>query len=173
MSTTSVYFVPEAVFPVGQFTEMAKSLLEKLKIIDGYYDEDAKQYAMSGKIEFEYASIHDTDKKKIVPEGSSSGYGATCSNCKADIDEELYDTLNNYYELEYDSDEEKDMTTLMLTCNKCTSSFSLENIKFNLPVLFANQYFQFVDIDDEISPDLLHEIQTQLNTGFKIIYERM
>lgn len=104
---------------------------------------------------FEYASIYDTDKRKLVPEASSSGYGSTCIQCNADIDEEFYDTINDYYDYEGESGKEKDMADLTVKCNNCSKSIKLQDIKFTQPVTLTNHFFQFVDIDDEISQDTL------------------
>ena len=173
MSTISAYFIPIKKFPVGQFREKAKSSLEKLKLIDGYYDEEDETYTHGQAIVFEYASIHDTDKNKLVPEASSSGYGATCIQCNAEIDEELYDTINNYYDYEGESGKEKDMTRLTLTCNNCSKSMTLQDVKFLQPAMLTNHFFQFVDIGDEISSDILKNIEQSLGTELTVIYERM
>jgi hypothetical protein len=173
MSTTSAYFIPTKKFAVGQFKDQVESVLEKLNLIDGYYDEANGSYAHGQAILFEYASIHDTDKKKLVPEASSAGYGAICIKCNADIDEEFYDTINDYYDYEEESGKEKDMTEPILTCNNCNKSMMLQEIKYTQPVVLTNHFFQFVDIDDEISASILKQIEKDLGTDLTIIYERM
>jgi hypothetical protein len=173
MSTISAYFIPTRKYPVGQFRSEVKRILEKLKIIDGYYSEEDETYAHGHSISFEYASIHDTDKNKLVPEASSSGYGATCLQCNADIDEEFYDTINDYYDYEGESGKEKDMTRLTVKCNNCNKSMRLQDIKFTQPVILTNHFFQFVDIDDEIPPYILKNIEQSLGTELTVIYESM
>ncbi|MFT3823957.1 MAG: hypothetical protein QM731_08550 [Chitinophagaceae bacterium] len=173
MSTTSAYFIPVKKFPVGQFKKKAKRILEKLDMIDGYYDEEDEWYASGKRLEFEYAAIHDTDYLKLVPEASSAGYGSTCINCEADIDEEFYDSINEYYDLESDSGEEKNMNELELICKHCNTKMTLGQTKFKYPVLFANQFFQFVDINDEIEPRLLKKIESKLCCKMQLVYERM
>jgi len=173
MSTITAYFIPAKKFPLGQFTEKVKDTLEKLNLIDGYYDEEDNTYAHGRAIIFEYATIHDTDKNKLVPEASSTGYGAICIQCNAEVDEELYDVINNYYDYEGESGKEKDMAGLTLTCNNCNKSMKLQDVKFTLPVMLTNHFFQFVDIDDEISEDVLKKIEQNLDTELRVIYERM
>ena len=119
MSTISAYFIPANKFPIGQFSRKVRAALERLNIIDGYYDEERTTYAHGQQMIFEYASIHDTDKNKLVPEASSAGYGAICTNCNSGIDEELYDIINDYYDFEGETGKEKDMTELKLTCSNC------------------------------------------------------
>lgn len=173
MSTTSVFFIPSTQFPVGQFKTRVRETLEELNIIDGFYDEAFEQYATTGKPIFEYASIHDTDKHKLVPEGSSGGYGSTCSHCNEGIDDDFYSVLNDYYEYEMDSDQEKDMRALKITCPRCNTQQNLGELKFSEPVVFTNQFFQFVDIDDDADPQLIKELESKLSCQITVIYERM
>lgn len=173
MSTISAYFIPTKKYTVGQFKSKVKGVLEKLNLIDGYYDEEEDTYACGELIVFEYASIHDTSKNKLVPEASSSGYGARCINCNADIEEEFYDSINDYYDYEGQSGKEKDMTELMLKCNNCKKSMKLRDVKFTQSVMLTNHFFQFVDIQEEISADLLKKIEQNLDSEFTIIYESM
>lgn len=173
MSTISAYFIPTKKYHVGQFKTDVKKALETLKLIDGYYDEEDNTYAHGNMIMFEYASIHDTDKKKLVPEASSSGYGSTCTQCSTDINDEFYDTINNHYDYEEESGEEKDMTELSVKCNNCGKSMKLQEIKFIQTVVLTNHFFQFVDIVGEISQDTLKNIEESLGTELTVIYETM
>jgi len=173
MSTISAYFIPGSKFTVGQFRIKVKAVLDKLSLIDGYYDEEDNTYAHGQAIIFEYASIHDTDKNKLIPEASSSGYGATCINCNTDIDEGLYGIINDYYDFEGESGKEKDMADLKLVCSNCEKTMKLKDVKFKQPVILTNHFFQFVDIDDEISDDILTQIEKELGTKLTLIYERM
>lgn len=173
MSPTSAYFIPVIKFPVGQFKTQTKKVLEELAIIDGYYDEENELYAAYKRIAFEYASIHDTGQDKLIPEASTEGYGATCNNCAADIDEQLYDTINDYYDFESDTGEEKDMKTLLLTCPECNTTIALGDVKFSQPALFANQFFQLVAVNEKIEPGLIKELQSELGCEIKVIYEIM
>lgn len=173
MSTISAYFIPTNKYPVGQFKSNVENDLKTLNLIDGYYDEEDETYAHGQSIVFEYASIHDTDKKKLVPEASSSGYGSICIQCNADIDEEFYDTINDYYDYEGEMGKEKDMAELTVKCNNCNKSMKLQDIKFTQPAMLANQFFQFVDIDDEISSDIIKNIEQSLGTKLTVIYESM
>ena len=49
----------------------------------------------------------------------------------------------------------------------------LKDIHFKCPVELTNHFFQFVDIEDEISESVLTQIENELGTQLKIIYERM
>lgn len=173
MSTNSIYFIPVKAFPVGQFATNAKKVLESLEIIDGYYDEDDDLYASGESIGFEYASIHDTDKNKLIPESSSTGYGATCPTCKADVDDDLYDTINDYYDYEAETGKEKDMSSLTLTCSHCKASATLGSIDFPDGVRLSNQFFQWVNVEDKLEETSLESIEEALGTKLILIYERM
>lgn len=172
MRVASAYFIPTKHFPVGQFKQRIIKALEKLSIVNGYYDEDEETFAAGDKIAFEYAAIHDSDKNKLVPESSSVGYGATCPSCKTDIDEDLYDTINDYYDFEIEKGKEMDMASLSLICPSCKTKTLLGKIIFTQPALLANQFFQFVDVDDEISAELLSQIESEIESRLRIIYER-
>ena len=167
------YFIPLRKFPVGQFKSKVKEILENMRIIDGYYDEENELLGAGEKSSFEYASIHDTPNDKLVPEASTSGYGATCSKCNSDMDHELYDKINDYYDFESDSGEERDMKSIQLICPECTTTSTLNEVVFTQPVLLTNQYFQFVDIDDEIDPKVIRGMESALDCDLKVIYERM
>jgi hypothetical protein len=173
MSTTTAYFIPAKTFPVGQFEANVKKVLDSLGIIDGYYDEDDEWYASGGIIAFEYASIHDTDKNKLVPESSAEGYGSVCPTCKGDTDDDFYDSINDYYDYEGETGKEKDMTTLPLTCSHCKAATTLGKLSFTQPVIFASQYFQFVDVEDEIATTLLKNMEAGLDTTLTVFFERM
>ena len=173
MSTTSAYFIPKTPFAIGQFENTVKSSLERLGIIDGYYDAESKLYACSSNLPFEYASITDSENLRLIPEASSEGYGAVCKYCHKDIDEVLYDAINNFYNLESDSAEKKGMDSILVVCPNCSTSQKLGNLTFTSNAHLANQYFQFVDIDSEISSTVLEQLEASIGSDLDIIYEHM
>jgi ribosomal protein S24E len=173
MATTSVYFIPQTKFTTGQFKTAVEKTLGELHMIDGYYDEEDESYAPGELLSFEYATIHDTDKDRLIPEASSEGYGATCTNCKADIDDEFYDSLNDFYDFEGEHMVEKDMKSISATCQKCKKVSKLTDISFKQPTAIANQYFQFVDLNSEIENGLIQKIESLLKCPLTIIYESM
>lgn len=173
MSTISVYCIPSKQFPVGRFANKAERILKKLNIIDGYYDEDEGTYATSGRIPFEYASIHDTDKIRLIPAASSVGYAANCPHCDSGIDEIFYDIINDHYEAEEDAGEEANMHNLSVVCKNCNQSTRLDKLKYNQPTAFTNQFFEFIDIENEIDPVMVKKLESKLCCKLQLIYERM
>lgn len=173
MSTLTVYFIPTKKIAVGQFKEKVKNVLEKLSLIDGYYNQEEGTYAHGQSIAFEYASIHDSDKNKLVPEASAAGYGAICPQCNADLDDALYDTINDYYDDEEESGKEMNMAELTITCDSCNNAMQLQDLKFNNPAMLTNHFFELVDVEDEIPADIISQIEQNLDTSLTIIYESM
>jgi hypothetical protein len=50
---------------------------------------------------------------------------------------------------------------------------TLGEIKFTQPVLLANQFFQFVDIGDEIDVNIIQQLESNFGCDIKLVYERM
>ena len=144
-----------------------------MRLIDGYYDKEEGSFAPTDLIQFEYASVQDTRYHKLIPEASSGGYGATCHKCNKDVDSTFYDTINDYYDLETDTGKEKDMRELELVCEHCKTKQTLVQLVFNEPVVFANQYFQFVNIFNYIDPKFVDIFKEKLECEVKLIYEKM
>ncbi len=158
---------------MGRFASKVERILEKLNIIDGYYDEVEGTFATSGRIPFEYASIHDGDKTRLIPAASSAGYGVSCPHCHAGIDENFYDTINDHYEMEDEAGQEANMNNLVITCSKCSNSTRLDKLKFSQPVAFNNQFFELVEIQEEINPELIKKLESKLCCKLQLIYEQM
>ena len=173
MATTSIYFIPQVKFPTGQFKPTVEKVLGELSIIEGYYDEEDESFAPGELLSFEYATIHDTDKDRLIPEASSEGYGATCTNCAADIDDEFYDALNDFYDFEGEHMVEKDMKSITATCEKCKKVSKITDIQFKQPTAISNQYFQFVDLNTEVNNELIQTIEAKLGSQLTIVYEKM
>lgn len=173
MATTSIYFIPQTKFPTGQFKITVEKALEELNLIEGYYDEDDESFAPGQLLSFEYASIRDTDNDRLIPEASSEGYGAVCTHCSADIDDEFYDALNDFYDFEVEHMVEKDMKSVIVTCEKCKKVSKITEIQFKQPATISNQYFQFVDLNDEVNTDLIQKMEAKLGSPLTIIYESM
>lgn len=172
MSATNVYFLPSAGFEVGEFKKRIVKHLEEMLLINGYYDEKEGFFAYKS-IPFEYASVHDNGIYRLIPETSCDGYGSTCCKCLKDIDGDFYETISDFYDAEGDAGEESDMRKLKLVCPNCGIVQDLSQIVFKEPVTFASQYFQFVDIDDEIDEKLLSILGERMQCDFTLLYERM
>ena len=186
MSASCGYLVPDKSFPAGQFKKAIKTLLETDKVINGYYDEKQGTLAAghhsfsifqdnlnNSNIAFEYGDIHDTNNNRLIPEGSSEGYGANCVYCNKPIDDELLDVLNDLYEKEYDSGLETDMTGLEISCGDCMQVNKLSEIQFTQDVEIKNQYIQFVDIESNFDLSKVEEIGKRLNCTLKVFYDRI
>jgi DNA-directed RNA polymerase subunit RPC12/RpoP len=171
MSTFSAYFIPGHKFAIGQFGPKVRHTLEELEIIERYFNEEDEGIIASGKVPFEYAAIHDSDKDRIVPETSSAGYGSTCPVCGADIDDAFYESLNDFYDRESAVNLELDMKDMKVRCRHCEHTFLLSEIKFQQGAVLSNQYFQFVGIDKDIQPELLEKLETVLGCRLNLIYE--
>jgi hypothetical protein len=185
MSASCGYLISDKSFPVGQFAKLIGTILKNYQVINGYYDKEQGTLAAgqnsffifsnnqnSSDIAFEYADIHDTTNNRLIPDSSSEGYGANCRNCKENIDEDLYDVLNDLYEREFDTCVETDMTNLEISCSNCGHINKLADIKFDFETEIKNQYIQFVDIESDFNLDKVKEIGKLMNCDFKIIYER-
>lgn len=178
MSTTNTYLIPDKAYKVGQFQKQVKKVLTQLEIIDGYYDQEDGLLAAGENGEligstFEYCSIHDTKYKRLLPEATTSGYGSTCSSCKSDMDAVFYEALNDFYDEEDEQEQEADMLTLQVKCPTCQYINLLSELTFTTETLIANQFFQFVDLDEELNQNTVKEIEQRLGCSLRIIYERM
>jgi hypothetical protein len=173
MSTISVYFIPVNKLTSGAFKPRAIQVLEQLGLIDGYYDEEEEGFAAGQIILFEYATIYDHIIKRLVPQTSIAGYGAVCSHCDEDVDHIFYNTINDCYDAECEGGGPVDMAGLQLTCGHCNTTTTLDALKYTQTVCFENQFIQFNDLADEISPSLLGQIQMRFGTPFQLVYEHM
>lgn len=172
MPALTAYIVPRTSFPAGQFAEQVINLLKESNIINGYYDKDEEWFAPGDKLVFRYAVIYDNILSKLVPAFSLDGFGATCAYCAGDVDEQLYDVIDDYYDAEAESGKGKDMHTLGLTCPHCKKKTSLGQLVFTKPAVLANRFLQFVDLLDEMPTELIKTFEQKLGTELRVIYER-
>jgi hypothetical protein len=104
MSETTAYLIPKKHFDVGEFEAQIKAAFERLEMIDGYYNEDNNWFAAGDSAHllfadsavddnppFEYIEIHDTENKRLLPEGCQEP--VDCPFCQADISEAVNDFL--------------------------------------------------------------------------------
>lgn len=172
MSTSSAFVTVKKASLVGEFYGKAKKLLAELEIIDGYYDKDEEWFAPGNKLLFRYAIIYDNEWSKLVPGFAPDGFGATCAYCQADVDEQLYDVIDDYYDFEAETGKGKDMHTLGLTCHHCKKKTSLGQLVFTKPAVLTKQFLQFVDLLNEMPTELIKTLEQKLGTELQVIYER-
>jgi hypothetical protein len=177
MSTSSIYFLPSSKFTVGQFKRIVINSLQEMHLIDGYYDKEQEQFASGELFSFEYASVHDSDQYRLVPEASPEIDGAVCYKCNKNVDDDIYDVINDHYDLESETGVEKDMRELQLVCHHCNSKQTLIQVVYSQPsdqpIQFANQFFQFVDVSDVIDQNLVNVLKEKLGCDLNLIHERM
>ncbi|RYE57924.1 MAG: hypothetical protein EOP48_04760 [Sphingobacteriales bacterium] len=181
MSETTAYLIPKKHFDVGEFEAKIKAAFKRLELINGYYDEGSKWFAAGDSAHslfadtavddnppFEYVEVHDTENKRLLPEGLQEP--ANCPFCQADISENVNDFLFETTEKEYDEKNEIDMADAELTCPNCRKKTRLSTLTYREKVAFSNQYVCFVAILDNINEKKLIEIEQQLGSSFEIIY---
>lgn len=181
MSETTAYLIPKKHFEVGEFETKIKTAFESLKLIDGYYDEDGNWFAAGDGAHslfvdnavdddppFEYVEIHDTENKRLLPEGLQEP--ANCPFCQADISENVNDFLFEMTEKEYDEKNEIDMADAELLCPHCSKKSKLSALTYHEKIVFSNQYVCFVAILNDINNDKLMEIEKEVGEAFEIIY---
>lgn len=165
ISETDGYLIPDKDFSPGEFAKAIHSILELNQVIKGFDDEEQStlaagqnsfvlfsDYQNNRKIDFEYAEIYDRTNSRLIP-GSSGDFGDNCKNCLKNIDEDLSDALNDFYEHEYDTGVETDMKTLKISCSNCARINKLVDIRFDFETEIKNQFIQFIDIGSDFNLD--------------------
>jgi len=183
MSSSFGYLIPSKTFDVGQFKNALVSILEKKKIIDGYYEKKYQWYAAAEDSHsiftesedeenpgFEYLEIHDTINNRLIPDCTSDNYGAKCINCKTNLDDILSEALFALAETESESGEETDMALLVVVCSNCQHNNPIQNIPFDLEVRVTNQFACFVEIDNEFDDQMIAELSLLLDCKLDIVY---
>lgn len=184
MSSTCGYLVPDRSFPIGEFKRAIIAFLEKEQIIS--YDADtetsvSEDLSLSlfncdihdSGFAFEYATIHDTINRRLVPEEWGEGDGANCQKCQSCCDSQFSEALCDLYELEYENNQETDMALLTIPCGNCGHINHLMNMQLDTPAEIANQYIQFIDIENDFHPGKVKELNTFLNCNLKVFYSRL
>jgi hypothetical protein len=181
MSETTAYLIPKKHFEVGEFKSKVETALEKLKLINGYYDEESNWFAAgdnahllfaNGSPEenpsFEYVEIHDTVNNRLLPEGLQEP--VECKVCHTNVQEDVNELLFSITEKEYDLKREADIATAELLCPTCGQKSKLSALSYHEKIAFTNQYVCFVAILDDINKNKLIEIEKQIEAPFEIIY---
>jgi 5-methylcytosine-specific restriction endonuclease McrA len=183
MSSSFGYLIPKKPFDIGQFSKLVRSVLEKEKIINGYYEEEYQWFAAGQNAysfftrkaddinpAFEYVEIHDTINNRIIPDCTSENYGAKCNNCKENLDDGLSDELIELSDLESESGRESDMAQLVIECQRCNHANKITEINFDLPVKFNNQFLCFVEIESDFDEEKINDFAKILGSDFEIVY---
>lgn len=181
MSETTAYLIPKKHFDVGEFKVKVEDAFEKLKLIDGYYDEDSNWFAAGDNAHslftdssvdenrpFEYVEIHDTANNRLLPEGLQEA--VQCPFCQTDIMEDLNEFLFETTEKEYDEKNETDMAAAELRCPNCGKKSKLSALTYHEKIAFSNQYICFVAILDDINKDKLLELEKEIDAPVEVIY---
>jgi hypothetical protein len=181
MSETTAYLIPKKHFEVGEFEGKIKIAFEKLKFINGFYDEDSNWFAAGdnahllfadGSLEdnppFEYVEIHDTENNRLLPEGLQES--VECKVCCTDVKEEVNDLLFTITEMEYDAKKEIDMATAEFLCPKCGQRSKFSELTYHEKTAITGQFICFVAILDKINTNKLADIERQIDSQFDIIY---
>jgi hypothetical protein len=181
MSETTAYLIPQKKFEVGKFKKNVEAIFQKLNIINGYYDESRNWFNAGDNANivfeidvadenppFEYVEIHDTENKRLLPEGLQER--VECRNCHTDVKENLNDMLFEITEKEFNEKRETDMAAVELVCPKCGERNKLSEITYNEKTALTNQFICFVAVLDNINENRLEEIARELNTSLEIIY---
>jgi hypothetical protein len=159
----------------------AVALLERRGIIDGFYDEELGWYAagprsgevFSAKSEnpaFEYAIVYSRREAHFVPDSHTGGFGAMCTQCLSDLDEEVYALLNEQGE----GDDAVDVSGAAFTCPTCRLAIPLTALHAEIATAVTRFFVNFCVVDTfEISPDLIQALEALVGTPIRVIPERL
>ncbi len=180
MSEVGVYLVPvDEPAPQRNLCGPVLRYLKARGIVNGLYDDELGWYAAgphstslftgSEQPAFEYAIIYDDSRAQFVPNSHSAGFGSSCASCKAELDEQLYDYLNEQAEAEAVSD----AASHAIAC-PCGHSNSLVTLRAQIDTAVTRFYLNFCAVDGE-GPDaaIVKDLEGLLGCQLRIIWERV
>src|SRR5262245_41691787 len=129
MSELNIFLVPadEPSLVKREFADVVLAFLTECGIVNGFYNEELGWFAAgsnSGNLfgkessaspAFEYAIIYDQSAAHFVPDSHTGGFGTKCIDCRANLDEVLYEMLDEQGE----GKDAKDVRYWRITCPNC------------------------------------------------------
>lgn len=184
MSEYNFYLVPVDEPSAGRrgIGDRILNYLEQQGVLEGFYDEELGWYAAGPKSAdlftdvsakgpaFEYAILYDRQEAHFVPDSQTAGFGARCSGCQADLDEEVYELLEEQGE----GEEVIDVAGRKLNCPKCRLPNPLVTLKAEIDTAVTRFYVNFCAVDSfNLNPEILDELQKIVGTKFRLVGERL
>ncbi len=182
MSEYNVYLVPvdePSTRKRGVKTKVVKCL-DRHGIVHGFYDEALGWYAAGPSstdlfvdVEdddpaFEYAIVYDRQDAHFVPDSHTGAFDAQCSDCKATIDEAIYEMLNE------EDDDVQDMTGRAVVCPSCAHPNPLESLNAGIDTALTRFFLNFCVVDTfEFNPKIIAELERIVGGKLRVVPERL
>jgi hypothetical protein len=186
MSEINIFIVPTEE-PLKFRKGLGKTINEYLEnkgITEGLYDQDLGWLAAgnnSGVIfpninisqddaAFEYAIIYNRDAAHFVPDAHSGGFGAKCTACNTELDDILYEFLDEQGE----GDNAIDVSSKSLLCPECNLPNPLVSLDTAIETCVSKFYLCFCVVDEiKVNPKIIKELEALVGSKLKIIPERL
>ncbi|MCC6738879.1 MAG: hypothetical protein IT452_07515 [Planctomycetia bacterium] len=184
MSELNVFLVPTDKPLSGRrgIKDRILDYLEGRGIVAGFYDEKLEWYAAgprsfelfrgsaAGGPAFEYAIIYDRNEAHFVPDAHTAGFGARCVSCQADLDEPVYQVLEEQGECS----EVKDVAAVSIRCPSCRHPNPLVTLQAEVETAVTRFYINFCAVESlDVNPAILAELREIVGAELALVVERL